>query len=101
MTACVQITGEVKNALVHTRHTHTISVSGGDSPVLSQQCSSVRRSVLGEKLSEVRGQNLSMDFVRNDPDVSGCGRVTFWDGMEVVQTQRHPELRGGGCVCLV
>lgn len=38
------------------------------------------RSVLGEELSEVRGQRLQMDLIRNDPDVSGCGRVTFGRG---------------------
>lgn len=37
---------------------------------------------------------MQMDFIiRNDPDVSGCGRVTFGRGVRGVHTQRHPELK--------
>lgn len=62
---CVRITGVT--------HTHAQS----DSPLLPVALArQPGRSVLGEQLSEVRGQRLQM----NDPDVSGCGRVTFGSG---------------------
>lgn len=99
---CVRITGEVKNT--HSLSSRVLIHLYCPCPSLGVSQPSAKqsgRSVLGEQLSEVRGQSLQMDFIiRNDPDVSGCGRVTFGRGVRGVHTQRHPELRGE-VVCTV
>ncbi len=94
-TVCVRITGEVKN-------THSLSVGSWFTSTCSCLSLGVSQlsvkqsggSVQGQQLSEVRGQSLQMDFIiRNYPDMSGCGRVTFGRGVRGEHTQKHPELK--------
>lgn len=95
---CVRITGEVK----HT-HTHSLSVRL-DSPLLPVALArgfpakQPGRSVLGEQLSEVRGQRLQMDLIRKIQMCLGVEGSRLGEGG--VHTQRHPELKERVDQCL-